>query len=301
MLKTAVLLHFSDAIYLNDFKDALSRLPPDLDLYINLVSGLHSDSALDEQQESLQEAFPQAKFIRSENRGMEIGGMFSLFDHIKDHSYGAVLYVHASANHDWYKQVLLSLSMNVGKILLKFTEINDEITRPAGMIGVHVRPFDYYNIGPFMGLAAKFGVKLRTSWEEYFERVPTAQDMEVIERARWATKNDLSRHRPEVDLEYARAVFGNLNEAKQKMDQQHLTQFSQDRVIGPLPYFPGSSFWIHGDLLDMLAQKIDFQSEFDRLPEGITSDQSEQSLVHAWERFLPVFAEKLGYRILSLE
>ena len=146
MLKTAVLLHFSDSIYLSDFKSALSRLPPDLDLYINLVRGLHSDSALDEQQESLQQTFPQAEFIRSENRGMEIGGLFSLFDHIKDKPYGAILYVHASANQDWCKQILLSLSMNVGKIMLKFTEVGDESTRLVGMVGVSARPFDYYNI-----------------------------------------------------------------------------------------------------------------------------------------------------------
>ncbi|MBT8114298.1 MAG: hypothetical protein KJP04_02900, partial [Arenicella sp.] len=218
-----------------------------------------------------------------------------------DRSYGALLYVHGSANDEWYKQVLLSLSMNVGKIILKMMEPVAEGNKGVGMVGVYVRPFDYFNIGPFMALSAQYGVKLRTSWDEYCERVPAVRDMPVLERARWAAAKDINQLRPEVDLEYARTVFGNLNQPKQLMDRDHTAQFSADRVIGPLVYFPGSSFWMRGELLQELASRVDFKSEFYKLPEGIVSDHSDQSLVHAWERFLPVFADKLGYHILSLE
>ncbi|NND82636.1 MAG: hypothetical protein HKN50_09425 [Gammaproteobacteria bacterium] len=301
MLKTAALFHFRQAVYLQDFQKALERLPADTDLYINIAESSPSVAALGEQKEALLETFPHAEIISSPDRGMAMGGLFQLLEYIRGKNYGAIMFAHGLGQEEWRKKMLLSMSMNSGKVMLRFSQNQSGEKLPAGLIGDRVLPFDYYNIGPFMALASRHRIDLNTSWEAFFEQHPKARDMPVLERAPWASENRLLSHRPEVDLEYARAVFGNLNSATQLMNQEYLLQFSQDSVIGQLPFFPGGCFWINGQLMAKLYPKIDFTAEFAQLPEGLISDDQFQSPAHAWERLLPVMAAKLGFGILTLQ
>ena len=125
--------------------------------------------------------------------------------------------------------------------------------------------------------------------------------MTVTERAGWAAGKDIQDNRPEVDVEYARAVFGKLGDRTEHMREELVAQFVADGVYGPLPYLPGNFFWLNGKVLDLLAQKINFKDEYMRLPAGDLPDRQVQSHVYAWERILPVFAVKNGFRALALE
>lgn len=300
MLKTAVLLHLSDAVYLHDFKATLEHLPAHFDLFINQVEGLSSREILNEQTEALAEAFPNAQFTRTENRGMEVGGMMRLFSRIQGRSYQAILFAHSKSNKDWRKKMLHMFSEQAGKILLQLGTTRYSPNSEVGMIGGYIHPYDYYSITPFLQLADQLELDINTSWNGFIRQHPDSAKMPVTERARWASENQILAGRPEVDVEYARAVFGKLGTKTEHMSEEFVTRFVNDSVYGPLPYFPGNFFWLNGKVLDLLAQKINFKDEYQRLPAGDLPDRKVQSHVYAWERILPVFAVKNGFRALAL-
>ena len=200
MLKTAVLLHLSDAVYLHDFKALLERLPAHYDLFINQVEGLTSRDTLNDQANSLAEAFPQAEFTRSENRGMEIGGMLRMFTKIQGRSYQAIFFAHSRSNKDWRKQMLHLFSEEAGKILLQLGTTRYSPKSEVGMIGGYIHPYDYYSITPYLQLAKQLELEINTTWDQFNQQHPLAAKMAVVERARWASENNLHADRPEVDI-----------------------------------------------------------------------------------------------------
>ena len=301
MLKTAVLLHISNTVFLGDFKSALEKLPADFDLFINQVTGLQSPDALNEQGDALALAFPKAQIIRSEARGREIGGMFALFSKIIGQDYQAVFFAHSNSNEDWRKKILHTFSEQAGKILLQLGTTKHSAHLEVGMIGAYIRPFDYYNLGPFMELADQLQLPLETSWDNFYTKYPQAENLNIEERARWSVQQQQYEGRPEVDLQYALRALGNFNLAEEKMNSQLEEQFVADSVIGPLPYFPGNFFWLNGKIIDLLASKICFGEEFQKLPSSAKSDPLLQSRTRAWERTLACFVAKNGYRVIGLE
>jgi lipopolysaccharide biosynthesis protein len=298
---TAVLLHLANTRHLDDFTVALDRLRSPRDLFVNLVRGLNSDSELDQQQRAVVNAFPDARIIVSENRGMDVGGMLRLFEHVHLGDYRALLYLHGKSDEHWRRAMLDVLTRNGESAMETLCRATGSATGgPVGMIGAYLYPFDYFNIGPFLDIARGLNIPLQTSWDRYFTKYPAARALPLPQRIAHALDRNARSLRPELDLEYARYYLGDLNREQQPMTQHRLKTMIADQVVGPLPYFPGNFFWISIQVVRALAQRINFEKEFKQLPMDLNSDTTHQSRAHAWERILPVFAAKSGFRVVAL-
>jgi hypothetical protein len=298
MPTTAVLLHLSTLDHWSDFRLALGRIDSSFDLYINLVQGLNSDAELSSQRKLILSHFPNTTIIESANRGMDVGGMFKLFSLVAPLNYDAILYAHSKSDDVWRKTMLDILSGVDATLLSELREASARL----GMIGTYAYPFDYFNIRPFLQIATSLDIKISTSWESLVSRFPSLEKLSIEQRIRWSKVNKKNKLRPEIDLEYATKILGEKSQSteRQCMQQAHLRRFIADDVLGPLPYFPGNCFWVSGQVINLLSQKINFSEEFQKLPADLISDSSLQSRAHAWERMLPVFVSKNGYRILPL-
>lgn len=297
----AVLLHLSTLDHWQEFVRALERVETPFDLKVNLVRGLNDGNALLRQKQIIKAAFPDSEVIDSENRGMDVGGMFRLFSLVRDRGHRALLYAHSKSDAAWRGAMLDTLTRNSRKALALLLDRDaGSRTRPAGMVGAGLYPFDYYNIGPFMTLAAELGIEPVTSWERYFRRYPASRELPVDQRVAHAAAMNKPELRPEVDLDYAGCVLGDINRREQPMSRALLARMAAERVIGPLPYFPGNCFWIGAEVVRRLGRRIDFDQEHAALPLNLTSDRAWQSRAHAWERMLPVFALKNGFRLVAL-
>lgn len=297
----AVLLHLSTLAHWGEFVRALDRIDVPFDLKVNLVHGLNQPDVVRRQEYVIREAYPDAHIITSDNRGMDVGGMFRLFNLVHDAGYRAMLYVHSKSDDAWRGAMLETLTRNSRRAVDLLLE-HETAGRPrvTGMVGAYLYPFDYYNIGPFMALASQLGISLVTSWERYFDHYPAARDLSIGQRVAHALAMNKPALRPEVDLEYAEWLLGHIDGREQPMSRALLARMAAERVIGPLPYFPGNCFWIGADVIRSLRRHIDFEAEHAALPLDLTSDRTLQSRAHAWERMLPVFALKNGFRLVAL-
>lgn len=297
----AVLLHLSRFDHWQEFVNALNHIEAPFDIKVNLVRGLNDPDALRRHTDRIHQTFPGAQVIESDNRGMDVGGMFRLFDLVRDGGYRALLYVHSKSDDAWRRAMLDALTRNsrrpVDLLLGRDAATN---SRPVGMVGTYFHPFDYYNIGPCLQLAEELGIGLVTSWENYFRRYPASRDMPLDQRIAHAIAMGRPALRPEVDVEYAQKFLGDIHGREQPVDTARLRRLKADGVMGPLPYFPGNCFWIHPGVIDKLARRISFNDEHAGLPLNLTSDRAFQSRAHAWERMLPVFALKNGFRLVAL-
>ncbi len=294
----AVLLHLSSLRNWADFQTALQHLPRPFDLFINLVEGLNSSLEIDRQRNLILKHFPDARIVQSSNRGMDIGGMFRLFEQALSGEYRAVLYAHSKSDDNWRRQLLTQLTQHSK---LAITALTQHSNNPIGMVGAYSYPFDYYNLGPFLRILEQLDIKPETSWERYFSRYPAMRTVPIEQRIAHARDACPSILRPELDIEYAYSVLGSPEQRQQSMNPDILRRFVADKVVSALPYFPGNFFWISMPLIRKLQTAIDFRQERARLPLNLQSDQQLQSRAHAWERALPVFVAKSGYRLYSLQ
>ena len=301
----AVLLHLSSTRNWPEFDAALQRLEQPFDLFINLVEGLNSSIELDRQSGLILGGYPHARIIRSSNRGMDVGGMFGLFELALEGAYQAVFYAHSKTDDNWRRKLLTTLTQNSTLILKAFTPEHQTSSRPVGMIGAYSYPFDYYNLGPYLQILQRLEIKTERSWSRYCRHYPAMRSTPIEQRIAHACESSSTKHRsrfrPELDLEYARAMLGDPALKQQAMNPQLLRRFVTDKVVSGLLYFPGNFFWISLPLIRRLRALIDFEHERALLPPDLSSDRNLQSRAHAWERALPVFATKNGYRLLTLK
>lgn len=296
MHPTAVLLHLSHTHSFGEFSAALSKLNTNFDLYVNLVEELNSPAQIDQQSSLILSHYPTATVVQSANRGMDIGGMFKLFGLAQGKGYTRLMYAHSKSDTEW-RQVMLAALCGVSDQVL------DELAShnaPLGMIGTYAYPFDYYNLSPYLELVSQLEIPLTTDWQEVIKRRPVAGQMDILNRVDWAKDQNITTGRPELDIEYAKAILGDFYSAEQKMNKTHARRFISDGVIGPLAYFPGNFFWLSGKALDFLASKIDFSEEIKKLPADLQSDSQTQSRAHAWERVLPSLFAKNGFAVRAL-
>lgn len=297
----AVLLHLSSTRNWSDFDTALKRLEQPFDLYINLVQGLNSSDELDRQSRLIHRCYPHACIVQSSNRGMDVGGMFHLFELALTSPYQAIFYAHSKTDDVWRRNLLAALTQNSARLVELL--VNDKPTqaKPIGMIGAYSYPFDYFNLGPYLCILERLGVEVSSNWSRYFLRYPTMRSVPIEQRIAHALECRSTALRPELDIEYARAILGDPDIDKQAMNARLLRRFIADKVVAALPYFPGNFFWISMPLIRRLRALIDFEHERALLPLGLSSDLDLQSRAHAWERALPVFVAKNGYRLHSLQ
>lgn len=297
----AVLLHLSSTRTWPDFKAALQNLAQPFDLYVNLVLGLNTSDELDRQSHLIHRHYPNAHIVRSSNRGMDVGGMFRLFDLALTGPYKAVLYAHSKSDDAWRHQLITTLTHNSTQIIDTLTSVSLEQTRPIGMIGAYAYPFDYYNLGPYLDILKQLGIEIDSSWSRYFLHYPAIRKVPIEQRIAHALECSMSELRPELDIEYAQTMLGDPHVNEQAMNPMMLRRFIADRVVTALPYFPGNFFWISMPLIRNLRTLVDFEHERTLLPVDLCSDLNFQSRAHAWERALPVFVAKNGYRLYSLK
>ncbi|MFT5610868.1 MAG: lipopolysaccharide biosynthesis protein [Arenicella sp.] len=297
MHTTAVLLHLAHTRSLDDFTTGLKLLNTKFDLYVNLVEGLNSSAELAKQKSQILHHHPKAQIISSPNRGMDVGGMFQLFELVRSKHYQSLLYAHSKSDQQWRNNMLGNLCVLTAQKIEALHSTNSRL----GMVGSYFYPFDYYNLTPFVELADMLGVKFTTSWQAVSDTYPTASMLDVVDRAIWAKDNNIVCGRPELDLEYAAAVWGKQASNVQLMNQTYVRQFINHGVLGPLPYFPGNCFWLRAEILNLLTEKFDFLEEFERLPLNLKNDQERQSRAHAWERMLPAFIAKNDFSLQALQ
>ena len=297
----AVLLHLSSTENWSDFRIALLQMHCPFDLFINLVEGINSADELQRQTALIRSDFPDARINYSSNRGMDVGGMFRLFAEVIEGPYQALLYAHSKSANVWRKSLLQMLTINSTQALEMLNISDSQTNKKIGMIGAYSYPFDYYNLGPYLAILSELGVKVDSSWSCYFSRYPAMQSVSLEQRIAHARDIAIPGLRPELDLEYARAVLGDPDTIKQAMNPELLRKFIADKVISALPYFPGNFFWIAMPLVRKLSTLIDFEEEQAKLPLDLSSDRQLQSRAHAWERALPVFVMKNGYALHSLQ
>src|SRR5690606_359643 len=131
-------------------------------------------------------------------------------------------------------------------------------------------------------------------------RYPNMRGQPIEQRITHSMAGTRQALRPELDLEYAARLFGDADSGRQPMNVELLRRMIADRVLGPLPYFPGNFFWILRDVVERLVERVGLDAEFRALPAELRSDRERQSRAHAWERALPVFALKQGYALATL-
>ena len=297
----AVLLHLSTTKNWPDFYLALQQVPRPFDLFINLVKGLNSTEVIQLQHERICSDFPDAHIIYSENRGMDIGGMFRLFSQALAGQYQVLLYAHSKSDDAWRCNMLQRLTQHSTQAIDILNHADSPTENRSGMVGAYTYPYDYYNLGPYLSLLAQLGVKVDSTWARYFERYPEMKSVAFEQRIAHARDIATNGLRPELDVEYAGVMLGAPGQARQMMNPDLLRQFIADKVVGELPYYPGNFFWITMHLVRKLSTLIDFEKEHARLPLDLSSDRQFQSRAHAWERVLPVFAVKNGYDLFSLD
>ena len=305
--RIAVLLHLSNTHNWQDFVLALNQINEPFDLLINLVNGLNTAAELQQQSTLILGSFPHADIIISENRGMDIGGMFRLFERSLDKEYEALFYAHSKADLHWRRRMLMPLARHSEWAINTLCRLSrDSTQRATGMIGAFFYAYDYYNISPFMEIMDQLGVELSTTWEKYFTHFPASKSLSFAHRIAHAADrcNQNSEHirlRPELDLEYARAFMGTLHSPKQAINPSLLSQMISERVVAQLPFYPGNFFWISMQVIRKLNQHMAFETEYQSLPLNLKSDQKYQSRAHAWERALPVFSMKNGLALKTLQ
>lgn len=293
-----VLVHLASLATLDEIAAALARLPRPHQVIVNLLRDGDDPPG---QREAVRRVLAKAVIIESDNRGMDIGGMLRLFQQALQVGGRYWLYLHGKRDHAWRGAMLDTLvGKATGALSLMAGEGRDERHNPVGMVGAWSYPFDYYNIGPFLELAAQLGITLRTSWASYCDRYPEARGLDLARRLAHAREPGRRPLRPEVDVEYATALLGDLDGRRQPMHEAAKARMRADGVLGPLPYFPGNFFWIRADVVAALAACVDLGAEALRLPADLSSDREHQSRAHAWERMLPVFAAKRGYALAAL-
>ncbi len=233
---------------------------------------------------------------------MDVGGMFRLFDHALGSNHDALFYAHSKSDIEWRQGMLFALTRYANPVIQALTKDRSEIrSQKVGMVGAYCYPFDYFNLRPFLELMAHLEVPLNTSWDRYYKRYPFAKFLSWEHRLAHAREINQPTLRPEVDLEYAKCTFGDYTNERQPMNAGLLPKMISDGVLGPLPYFPGNFFWVSMHVVRELRQKIDFNKEFELLTLNLKSDRELQSRSHAWERALPVFAAKNGFKLVSLK
>lgn len=297
----AVLLHLSSTRNWPDFDAALKRLEQPFDLFINLVEGLNTQDELDRQSRLIHHHYPHARIVRSSNRGMDIGGMFRLFELAHKGAYRVAFYAHSKSDEAWRRKLLEALTQDSAELIHLLNASYHKGARPVGMIGAYSYPFDYYNLGPYLQILKQLGIELDSSWSRYFLRYPAMREVPIEQRIAHALEHRSQALRPELDIEYARTMLGNSDIKEQAMNPEILRRFIADKVLAAQPYFPGNFFWISMPLIRKLRAQIDFERERARLPMNLSSDSNIQSRAHAWERALPVFATKSGYSLYSLQ
>ena len=294
-----MLLHLASTEHWSEFCTAIERIPQPFDLIINLVARPNDKETLRQQQTLIQSYHPDANIIISDNRGMDIGGMFRLFQKIKSTNYQVVFYGHSKSDSIWRQTMLDRLTINCSSVIEKIVQ-NKTDKKQIGMCGAYFYPFDYYNLNPFLNLINRLRLDVTTDWSNYFNRFPYTQAMSIEQRLSHAL--DSGRHdlRPEVDIDYFQTFIGEVNDSKQLMNASNLKQMIASKTISKLPYYPGNFFWISMDVIKRLSKVIDFEQEYLLLPKNLKSDETIQSLAHAWERMLPVFANKSGFELMAI-
>ena len=296
-----VLLHLASGRHLDEFATALARIGEPYDVVVNLPRIDGGDEARRSLRDAVEHALPNARLIESDNRGMDVGGMLRLFGCALHGSWRYWLYLHSKSDDRWRRAMLDPLTHGARRAIdLMARPGHDRRFAPVGMAGAWSYPFDYYNLGPFLDLMNSFGVSLETGWERYYIRYPNMRGLPIEQRIAHSMAGARRALRPELDLEYAAWLFGDADTGRQPMNAELLRRMIADRVLGPLPYFPGNFFWIRRDVVERLAGTVDLDAEFRALPAGLRSDRERQSRAHAWERALPVFALKQGFALATL-
>jgi lipopolysaccharide biosynthesis protein len=96
-MKIAVALHLFNVSILTEFKEALANITQPYDLFITVP-----DDGI-----TVQEAFPLARLYRHQpNRGMDIGGFFTVLPEILTGDYEVVLKLHSKTDVRW-RQILI--------------------------------------------------------------------------------------------------------------------------------------------------------------------------------------------------
>lgn len=299
MKRVAVLLHLGSTRYLREFRASIAKLEGLIDVYVNLVAEEDAASDLGDQLLAVNTNFDEPLIIQAENRGGAIGGLFKLLNEIQDSSYDAVLYLNDTLSDGARPVVLNALTTNSQEYIDLIAENSDT---PMGMIGWSLYPYDYRVLPSYLSLLEKLGLQVSTSWEAMHKMHPETTDLDILSRTRWAVTKKIKAGRPEIDLEYAAAVLGDLNnpDKLKQITPELERQFIAHGVYGALPFFKDQCFWISPRLVELLSIKVSFEMEYEHFPVTSTANLKDDSLALAWTRVLPVFSIKNDFLIASI-
>jgi len=296
-----VLLHLASGRHLEEFAAALASIAEPHDIVVNLPRIDGRDQERRQLQDAVGRTLPNAQVMESDNRGMDVGGMLRLFGRALHGPWRYWLYLHSKSDDRWRRAMLEPLTRRARRAIdLMASPAQNGRQAPVGMAGAWTYPFDYYNLDPFLELMNSLGVSLETSWERYYAHYPHMRGLPIEQRIAHSMAGTRQALRPELDLEYAAWLVGDADSGRQPMNVEMLRRMIADRVLGPLPYFPGNFFWILRDVVERLVERVDLDAEFRSLPTWLRSDRERQSRAHAWERALPVFALKQGYALATV-
>ena len=299
MKRVAILLHLSSTRMLGEFRAAFQHINAEKDLFINLVDSGDSPAQLAEQLVRINKELDDAAIIYSDGRGEEIGGLFRLLEEIHGIPYQAILFVHDQLPSDKRRSMLRALATNSAEYIDLICEQSDS---PMGLIGRKLFPYDYQKLNAYLRLVDRLGIKLQTDWQYLKRRYPEVVEMDVMQRTRWAVSRRVKAGRPELDIEYARAVLGDDLETADEHERTEIERrLIAHGVMGPLPWFPDFCFWINPGIVSLLGRQVDYANEYTALPNGDSNWLSHTARAPAWARVLPVFAIKNNYLIAEID
>lgn len=295
--RVAVLLHLAHHEQWDEIAGYLGNARGHFALLVNLVRGMHTQAELVAQEGRILRRFPGARVTVSPNVGLDIGGTFYLMDLLaaQEPACRYVLKLHTKSNPLWRRHMLARLLGSAERC----DQILDAFDRNSklGMVGSYFFPFDYMNLKYVLEYLNRFGATVNQRWDRYRRLHPDVAGRGLNELIAHSLLHGETAFRPEIDLEFYTAYVGDFREESLQPDESIRRRMRALGVIGKLPYYPGTCFWMRGDLVRALFQKNDAIALAQELEAGWVSDRQRQTRTHAWERVIPILAKAYGYEI----
>lgn len=296
----AIFLHLGDVTMWPIFETYLGRIPFQFALHVNFCEELCSASSITSCKQEIKAKYEDARFYVLPNRGCDIGPFFCFMDTLKKEGikYKWILKLHTKTDEDWRTRMLESL------IPEDFQSYYNALSSEVKIVGSFQYAYDYINIYYDLKHLSMLGLKVKTTWDEYTQNFPVTNGKSPLEKGWHALLNPTERRKfvPQIDVETYTYLFGAVTPGGGRIlrcDHQWEMLFRLLwHKISDLHYFPGTCFMIDHAAFDSIYQNVDLLKIYNSLEEGKPDDRIRPTVVHSWERIIPM-SFQLAYGVTA--
>lgn len=288
----AIFLHLGDVTMWDCFESYLQRIPFKFDLHVNFCEDLCSSNSISKCKEDISTKYEDVRFYVLPNRGCDIGPFFYFMDTLRKENikYKWILKLHTKTDEEWRTRMLESL------IPEDFQSFYDSLLQNpnAKIVGSFQYAYDYVNLYYDLRHLNTLGLKVNTTWDTYSKMFPVTQGKSPLEKGWHALLKPEERIEfvPQIDVETYTYLFGAVTPNGGRLlrcDHQWemLFRLLWHKLSG-LHYFPGTCFIVNHEAFENVYQKVDLLKIYNSLEEGKPDDRVRPTIVHSWERIIPM-------------